>query len=166
MTIGVYPGSFDPVTYGHIDIMKRAANVVDQLVVGVLNNNSKSPLFSVDERVNMIKEVTKDIPNIKVVYFSGLAIEFARANQAKVMIRGLRAFTDFDSELQIAQSSRVLAQDIDTIFLATSLKYAYVSSSTSKEIAFYGGDVSPFVPPIVERKLIDKFKQKRGEANE
>lgn len=162
MTIGVYPGSFDPVTYGHIDIMKRAANVVDELVVGVLNNNSKSPLFSVDERVNMIKEVTKDIPNIKVVYFSGLAIEFARANHAKVMIRGLRAFTDFDSELQIAQSSRVLAQDIDTIFLATSLKYAYVSSSTSKEIAFYGGDVSPFVPPVVERKLIDKFKQREG----
>ena len=161
MTIGVYPGSFDPVTYGHLDIIKRAANLVDRLIVGVLNNNNKSPLFTTDERVNMIKEVTKDIHNVEVVYFSGLAIEFARMNQAKVMIRGLRAFTDFDSELQLAQSNRVLAQDIDTIFLATSLQHAYVSSSTSKEIALYGGDVSPFVPPVVEKEIINKFKDRK-----
>ena len=154
MKRAVYPGSFDPVTKGHLDIITRAAALVDELVVGVLNNNAKSPLFSVEERVNMIKDVTEDLPNVRVEAFSGLSVDFVKKCQASFIVRGLRAVTDFEYELQMAQTNRSIDHDIDTIFFTTELNYAYISSTIAKEVAFYGGDISGFVPEkIMERGL-------------
>lgn len=161
MKIAVYPGSFDPVTNGHLDIMKRSATLVDQLIVGVLQNNTKNPLFSLEERVKILMEVTKDISNIKVEAFSGLSIDFAKKCNAKFLVRGLRAITDFDYELQMAQTNRILSPGIDTIFLTTSLEYAYLSSSTVKEVAFYGGDITKFVPDSVAAAVSEKMDRKR-----
>lgn len=162
MKSALYPGSFDPVTFGHIDIIKRAADIFDELTVSVLNNSEKSSLFSVDERVNMLKEVTKDLPNVKVDSFSGLTLQYALDNDIHVMIRGLRAVTDFEYELQIAQTNRKFSNDeVDTMFLITSLEYAYLSSSVVKEIASYGGDISPCVPEIVAEKIYEKYKISR-----
>ncbi|HIR26350.1 MAG TPA: pantetheine-phosphate adenylyltransferase [Candidatus Choladousia intestinigallinarum] len=159
MKRAVYPGSFDPVTKGHLDIIVRAAALVDELIVGVLNNNAKSPLFSVEERVNMIKDVTKDLPNVRVESFSGLSVDFVKKCDAGFIVRGLRAVTDFEYELQMAQTNRSIDHDIDTIFFTTELNYAYISSTIAKEVAFYGGDISGFVPEqIIERV------QKRVEA--
>ena len=158
MRVAVYPGSFDPTTNGHLDIIMRAASKFDKVIVAVLQNSSKSPLFSATERVNILTEVTSDIPNVEVRYFSGLSINFARECNANIIIRGLRAITDFDYELQMAQTNRVLAPDIDTMFLTTCLEYAYLSSTTVKEVAFLGGDVSQFVPPYVEAKIQEKLK--------
>ena len=160
MKTAVYPGSFDPVTLGHLDIIERSARMSDQLIIGVLNNNSKTPLFSVQERVNMLKEITTDLGNVEVKAFAGLLIDFVRANQADVVVRGLRAVTDFEYELQLAQTNRVIAPEVDTIFLTTNLKYSYLSSSIVKEIAFYDGDISAFVPASVaeciRRKMADR----------
>lgn len=156
MVRAIYPGSFDPVTYGHLDIIKRAASLFDEVVVGVLNNSAKSPLFSVEERVNILEKATKDIPNVEVKPFEGLSVNFARENHAQVIIRGLRAVTDFEYELQMAQTNRVLAQDIDTVFMTTSLEYAYLSSTIMKEVASFGGDLSKFAPP----EIIEAVKQK------
>lgn len=156
MRIAVYPGSFDPVTMGHLDIINRSALLVDELVVGVLNNNLKSPLFSVDERVNMLKEVTKEIPNVRVMSFSGLLVDFVKQLDAKIVIRGLRAVTDFEYELQMSQTNRLLDNSIDTIFLNTNLKYSYLSSSVVREVARYGGDISKFVPEQVISKVYEK----------
>jgi pantetheine-phosphate adenylyltransferase len=151
MSIAVYPGSFDPATYGHLDVIARAALSFEQVIVGVLHNSAKSPLFSVEERVNILGKATEDIPNVTVKSFSGLSVNFARENGANVIIRGLRAVTDFEYELQMAQTNRVLAPDVDTVFLTTSLEYAYLSSTVMKEVAVFGGDLSKFAPPeIVE----------------
>ncbi|MGN0317252.1 MAG: pantetheine-phosphate adenylyltransferase [Lachnospira sp.] len=157
MRKAIYPGSFDPVTLGHLDIIQRSSRLVDHLIVGVLNNNTKTPLFSVDERVNMLKEVTKDIPNVEVVSFSGLLVDFARKNDVQAIIRGLRAVTDFEYELAMSQTNRVAAPEIDTLFLNTSLKYAYLSSSIVKEVAMYGGDISKFIPEQVVPKVYEKY---------
>ena len=159
MYSGIYPGSFDPVTYGHIDIIKRAAAVMDHLIVAVLKNNGKTPLFSVDERVNMLRDAVKDIENVQVMSFSGLLVDFARQHGVNVIVRGLRAVTDFEYELLMSQTNRVMAPDIDTIFLTTSLDYAYLSSSTVREIASYGGDISKFVPPGIEDIIRKKYKE-------
>ena len=156
MLRAIYPGSFDPVTLGHMDIIRRSTNIVDELIVGVLNNNAKTPLFSVEERVNILEKATKDIPNVEVKPFEGLSVNFARENHAQVIIRGLRAVTDFEYELQMAQTNRVLAQDIDTVFMTTSLEYAYLSSTIMKEVASFGGDLSKFAPP----EIIEAVKQK------
>ena len=153
MKKAIYPGSFDPVTLGHLDIIKRSAALVDHLIVGVLNNNTKTPLFSVDERVNMLKEVTKDIPNVEVLSFSGLLVDFARQHKVQTIIRGLRA----EYELAMSQTNRVAAPDIDTIFLNTSLKYAYLSSSIVKEMAMYGGDISKFVPACIIETVRERY---------
>ena len=163
MTRAIYPGSFDPVTLGHLDIIKRAAKIVDELIVSVLNNNSKSPLFSVEKRVKMLKEVVKDIPNVKVMSFEGLLVDFAKSVDANVIVRGLRAVTDFEYELQMSQTNSVLNSDIDTIFFTTSLKYAYLSSSTVKEAAYFGADISKFVPQSVVQQVYNKFKIKEKE---
>lgn len=157
MRTAIYPGSFDPVTYGHIDVIERSSKMVDRLIVAVLNNNSKNSLFSVDERVNMLKEVTNHLPNIEIKHFGGLTIEFARKCNAAIIVRGLRAITDFEYELQMAQTNRIMAPDIDTLFLTTDLKYAYLSSSTVKEVAMFGGDISEFVAPLVADRVKDKF---------
>lgn len=157
MKTAIYPGSFDPVTLGHQDIIERSSKIFDKLIVGVLRNNAKSPLFSVEERVNMLKNVTKEFSNVEVQSFDGLLIDFVRQNQANVVIRGLRAITDFEYELQLAQMNRVIAPEIDTLFLTTNLKYAYLSSSTVKEVARYGGDISAFLDSDVVKEVQMKY---------
>lgn len=158
MGIAVYPGSFDPVTYGHIDIIRRASKMTEKLIVGVLKNSSKKGLFTVEERVDMLKEVTKDMLNVSIMSFDGLLVEFARRNGANAIVRGLRAITDFDYELQMAQTNRVLYDEADTIFIPTSIEYSFLSSTTVKEVASLGGDISRFVAPYVEEKLKRKYK--------
>ena len=160
MRRAVYPGTFDPCTNGHLDIIRRAASQFDEVIVGVLRNSAKTPLFSIEERVNILKEVTKDIPNIVVESFKGLSVDFVRTCNAQVIIRGLRAITDFEYELQMAQTNRVMAPDIDTMFLITSLEYAYLSSTTVKEVAAYGADLSKFVPPYVAGLMQEKLQKK------
>ncbi|MCI6868042.1 MAG: pantetheine-phosphate adenylyltransferase [Lachnospiraceae bacterium] len=161
MKRAVYPGSFDPVTKGHLDIIERAATIVDELVVGVLNNNVKTPLFSVEERVNMLIDVTRHIPNVRVEAFSGLSVEFVKKCNASFIVRGLRAVTDFEYELQMAQTNRSIDREVDTLFLTTALNYAYISSTIVKEVASYGGDISGFVPPSVVEQVYHKIEQKK-----
>ena len=161
MLRAIYPGSFDPVTLGHLDIIKRSASMVDELIVGVLNNKAKSPLFSVEERVKMLEEVTKELPNVKVIPFAGLLVDFARQTEAKMIIRGLRAITDFEYELQMSQMNRKLEENVETVFLTTNLEYSYLSSSMVKEVAAFGGDISQLVPALVADKVNEKMKEKR-----
>lgn len=161
MKRAVYPGSFDPMTLGHLDVIKRASKMFDELIVSVLNNKEKSPLFSVEERVNIIKEAVKDLPNVQVDSFSGLLINYAASRDIHVAVRGLRAVTDFEYELQLAQTNRQLSNEaLDTVFLTTSLEYAYLSSSGVKEIAYFGGDVSPCVPDFVAKLIYEKYQRK------
>ena len=162
MITAVYPGSFDPATYGHLDIIKRASISFDRVIVGVLHNSAKSPLFSVEERVKMLEEVTKDIPNVEVKSFAGLTVDFAKECGANAVVRGLRAITDFEYELQIAQLNRVMDTSIDTVFLTTSLEYAYLSSSIVKEVAAYGGDISNFVTPYVADEVHKRLRERQG----
>ena len=163
MLRAIYPGSFDPVTKGHLDVIRRASGLVDELIVGVLNNKAKTPVFSVEERVKMLKEVTKELPGVKIVPFEGLLIDFAKEMSAKMVVRGLRAVTDFEYELQMAQTNHKLAEDIETVFLTTSLEYSYLSSTIVKEVAAFGGDISQFVPEHVEEKIKSKIT-KKGEC--
>lgn len=164
MKRAVYPGSFDPVTFGHLDVIRRASEMFDVLVVSVLNNKVKSPLFSVEERVKILEEATKDLPNVKVDFFSGLLIDYAKSKGVHVAIRGLRAITDFEYELQISQTNRKLSNgELDTIFLTTSLEYAYLSSSSVKEIASFNGDISQCVPDFVGKLVYEKYGYTRQE---
>ena len=161
MKRAVYPGSFDPVTYGHLDVIRRAAEIFDVLVVSVLNNKEKTPLFSVEERVKILREATKDLPNVQVDSFSGLLIQYAAENDIHVAVRGLRAITDFEFELQMAQTNSKLSEGkLDTVFLTTSLEYAYLSSSSVKEIANFGGDIRQCVPDFVADLIYEKYNQK------
>lgn len=158
MRAAIYPGSFDPVTYGHLDIIRRASSIFDELTVSVLNNITKTPLFSVEERVRMLEEATKDLPNVTVDSFSGLLIDYADRKGVHVAIRGLRAITDFEYELQIAQTNRKFSDgNLDTVFLTTSLEYAYLSSTTVKEIASFNGDISKCVPDFVAGMIYKKY---------
>ena len=159
MAIAVYPGTFDPITNGHLDIIRRAAKIYDELVIGVLENLAKTPLFSAEERVNIVKEAIRELPNVRVSRFDGLSVDFARQNRATVILRGLRLITDFEYELQMAQTNRKLAPDVDTSFLFTSLQYSYVSSTNVREIARFGGDVSELVPEHVEKELRRKVAE-------
>ncbi len=160
MRRAVYPGSFDPVTFGHLDIIERSANLVDELIVGVLINHAKTPLFSVEERVKMLQEVTHEISNVRVEAFSGLSVDFVKQCNANFIVRGLRATTDFEYELQMAHTNRSMNQTIDTLFLTTNLKYAYISSTIVKEVAFYGGDITHFVPEVVVGRVQEKIREK------
>lgn len=157
MKKAIYPGSFDPVTFGHLDIISRSAKMVDKLIIAVLINKSKSSLFSMEERVRMISEYVKEYKNVEVHFFSGLTVDYAKEVGATMIVRGLRAVTDFEYELQLAQTNKVMAEDIDTLFLATNLKYSYLSSSIVKEIASYNGDISAFVPRMVENAMKEKY---------
>lgn len=161
MLRAIYPGSFDPVTFGHLDMIRRSGQIVDELIVGVLNNKAKTPLFSVEERVRILEEVTKDLPNVKVMAFDGLLVEFAKQIGAKVIVRGLRAITDFEYELQMSQTNHKLEPEIETMFLTTSLEYSFLSSTTVKEVAAFGGDITQFVPELVVDKIEEKMKTKR-----
>ena len=161
MKSAIYPGSFDPMTLGHLDIIKRASKMFDHLTVSVLDNKAKNALFSVEERVSILKEATKDIPNVSVDSFSGLLVDYANQKDIHVSVRGLRAVTDFEYELQIAQTNRKLSDgSLDTVFLTTSLEYAYLSSSSVKEIAAFHGDISQLVPDFVVKLVHDKYKDK------
>lgn len=157
MKKALYPGSFDPVTNGHLDMIVRSSKIVDELVVGVLNNSTKNSLFSIDERVSMIKEMTKDMENVTVTSFEGLMVDYMDQIGATIVVRGLRAVTDFEYELQIAQTNHKVNPKIDTIFLTTSLEYAYLSSTIVKEFASYGGDISNFVPAQFVKDIYAKY---------
>ena len=164
MKTAIYPGSFDPVTLGHFDIIKRSSEIFDQVIVGVLCNNAKSPLFSVEERVKMLEDVTSYLPNVEVRAFGGLLVDFVHQCQADVIVRGLRAITDFEYELQMSQTNQKLDPNIETMFLTTSIEYSYLSSTTVREIAAFGGDLTQFVPEAVALELEKKMNTK-GECN-
>ena len=159
MKTAVYPGSFDPFTNGHLDVVERALGIFDRLIVAVLANPDKrSPLFTVDERVQMIKESLDAGDRVQVESFTGLTVDFARTRRAQTLVKGLRAYSDFDAELQQALMNRKLAPDIHTIFLMSSFAHIFVSSSILKDIASHGRDVSEFVPPVVAQRLKEKFQ--------
>ncbi len=160
MRRAIYPGSFDPVTFGHLDIIKRSAKQVDELIVGVLCNKAKTPLFSVEERVKILEKVTKDIEGVKIIPFEGLLVDFAKAMDADMLVRGLRAITDFEYELQMAQTNHKLDPNIETIFLTTSLEYSYLSSTIAKEVASFGGNIEQFVPAEIVGLVEQKIKEK------
>ena len=155
--VAVVPGSFDPITKGHIDIIKRAADVFDVVYVAVLNNSSKQPLFSVEERIELIAEVTKEMPNVRIESSSGLLINYCQQKNAKAIVRGLRAVSDFEYEMQITSMNRVLDENIETFFIMTKNQHSFLSSSIVKEVAKYGGDVSELVPSVVSEALKQKF---------
>ncbi|EKS8374169.1 pantetheine-phosphate adenylyltransferase [Bacillus cereus] len=157
-SIAISSGSFDPITLGHLDIIKRGAKVFDEVYVVVLNNSSKKPFFSVEERLELIREATKNIPNVKVDSHSGLLVEYAKMRNANAILRGLRAVSDFEYEMQITSMNRKLDENIETFFIMTNNQYSFLSSSIVKEVARYGGSVVDLVPPIVERALKEKFQ--------
>lgn len=156
--IAVVPGSFDPITMGHLDIVKRAAAIFDEVRVVVMNNSSKNPLFSVEERIALISEVTDSIPNVKVDSFGGLLIDYAIEVEANAIIRGLRAVSDFEYEMQITSMNRFLNENIETLFMISGNQYSFLSSSIVKEVAKYGGKITGLVPPAVEEALKQKYQ--------
>lgn len=155
--VAVVPGSFDPITKGHIDIIKRAADVFDVVYVAVLNNSSKQPLFTVEERIELMEDVTKEMPNVRIESSSGLLINYCQQKNAKAIVRGLRAVSDFEYEMQITSMNRVLDENIETFFIMTKNQHSFLSSSIVKEVAKYGGDVSELVPSVVNEALKQKF---------
>lgn len=161
--IAVYPGSFDPPTLGHINIIERASRMADKLVVGVLINASKSPMFTLDERVALLKDATAHLPNVKVCAFSGLLVDFAEKQRASFLVRGLRGVSDFESERELANANRTLAPELETVFLMTDPSLSFISSSTVKEIASFGGDFSAMVPENVKEAILNKTLKKENE---
>ncbi len=162
MKIGIYPGSFDPVTIGHFDVIQRSARLADKLIVGVLDNHTKVNLFTAEERVNMIRQITKEMHNIEVEAFTGLLVDYAKQKNADIIVRGLRATTDFEYELQMAQTNYELNQGIDTIFLTTNVEYSYVSSTLVKEIGSFGGPIEKFLPDNITEYVKEKFRKDKS----
>lgn len=160
MKIAIYPGTFDPVTNGHLDILQRAASVFGEVYIAVAHNLHKNPLFTIDERIEMVKRCTSQYSNVKIDQFNGLAVEYARQVGASVIIRGLRAISDFDYEFQMALMNRHMNDNIDTVFFMPHEDYTYLSSSTVREIVRFGGDVAEFVPEYVKNELIRKLRSK------
>ena len=158
-TIWLYPGTFDPVTYGHIDIIERAAKMCGKLIVAILNNEEKSPLFSIDERVNMINKALAGIENVEVKAFSGLQADFFREEHADAVVRGIRNAKDYEYELTIVRTNQMLNPDFEMVILTNDIRYSYVSSSSVRTIASYGGDISKFVPPFIEEMIKEKYKE-------
>ncbi len=160
--LAIYPGSFDPITNGHLDLIERGSHLFDRLIVAVLTNLEKDPLFTVAERVEMLQETTRAIPNVGVDTFSGLLVDYARQKRAQVILRGIRAFTDYEYELQMALMNRKLAPDLETVFLMPALSYTYVSSRLVREIFQHGGSVKDLVPALVEERLHQKVFQNKS----
>ncbi len=163
MRRAVCPGSFDPVTHGHLDIIRRASDLFDEVVVAVLVNHKKTGLFPIPERIDMLEQVTADLPNVRISSFHGLLVDFCRSNDIRSIVKGLRAVSDFDYELQMAQMNRRLAE-IDTVFMSTNPVFSFLSSSLIKEVATYGGDVSELVPELVLDRLTTAIAEK-GSSN-
>ncbi|MBR1618312.1 pantetheine-phosphate adenylyltransferase [bacterium] len=157
MKIAIYPGSFDPITYGHLDILKNASEIFDKVIIAVAHNGAKTGFLSVEERVELIKKSVQDIENVEVDYFEGLTVEYAKKHSANVLIRGLRAVSDFEFEMQLSQTNSALCDEIKTVFLTTKPKYNFISSSTIKEIYQNNGDISKFVPEAVDKYLNEKI---------
>jgi len=156
--LAICPGSFDPITNGHLDIIQRGAKIFDEVIVALFHNSSKEPLFSVDERIYLMKEAVKDIPNVTVDSCEGLLVEYARQKNAQVILRGLRAVSDFEYEMQITSMNRKLEDGVETFFMMTNNQYSFLSSSIVKEVAKYQASVSNLVPPVVEKALREKYK--------
>lgn len=161
-TIAIYPGSFDPITLGHLDIIRRGNELFDKVIVAVLSNPSKKPLFSVDKRIKQIAQCTANLKNVEVDSFVGLTVEYAKLKQARVLLRGLRVLSDFEKELQMAHTNETLWADIETVFLATSKEYSFLSSSVVKEIAQFGGSIEHLVPQNISRDVYHVYSQKQG----
>ncbi|MFL0268231.1 pantetheine-phosphate adenylyltransferase [Candidatus Clostridium radicumherbarum] len=159
MKRAVYPGSFDPITNGHLDIIKRASEIFDEVIVGALVNPDKKGLFDITERVNLIKKSTSNISNVRVESFTGLLIDFMKKTDTKIIVKGLRAISDFEYEFQMAMLNNKLDSNIETVFLMTSEKNSYISSSSIKQIAMFGGSITDFVPEIIVNDILDKFKK-------
>jgi pantetheine-phosphate adenylyltransferase len=157
--IAIYPGSFDPVTNGHIDIVRRGTSLFDEVIVAILHNPSKTALFTLDERLDMLKETMKDIPGVSFDTFGGLLVDYADKRSAQAILRGMRAVSDFEYEFQLALMNRKLNREVQTVFLMTGLRWIFTSSSIIKEAAQFGGDVSELVPPIVNQKIIEKYRR-------
>ncbi|NLM97526.1 MAG: pantetheine-phosphate adenylyltransferase [Halanaerobiaceae bacterium] len=153
----VYPGSFDPVTNGHLDIIKRAAQIFDQVIVAVFKNPQKTPLFSMEERVELLKKATEDMDNVFIDSFTGLTIDYVKSKKAIAIIRGLRAISDFEGEFQMALLNKELSEDVETIFFMTDIRYTYLSSSVVKEVAQFGGNIDHLVPEAVKKALEKKY---------
>ena len=156
---GIYAGSFDPVTYGHLDLIRRAAKIFDHLIVAIGVNQSKPPMFTPAERMQMIRELCGDLPNVEVATFNGLAVSFATQKGASALVRGLRTEMDFVYEMQMALMNRSLSGDLETIFIPTAQTYGHISSTLVKEVALYGGDVTSLVPPLVARQITEKISR-------
>lgn len=161
-TKAIYPGTFDPITNGHADLIERAANMFTHVTVGIAANPSKKPLFDLDERVELAQQITAHLDNVDVFGFTGLLVDFASKHKATILIRGLRAVSDFEYEFQLANMNRRLNPDLESVFLTPSEENSFISSTLVKEVALHGGDVSGFCHPIVQQALMNKFKQKNG----
>ncbi len=159
-TIAIYPGTFDPLTFGHLDVLNRAAKMFDEVIISVVKNSSKNTLLSLEERTGIIEEVTKEMDNCRVEGFDGLLVNYAKEKNANVIVRGLRAISDFEYEFQMALTNRKIAGNIETIFLMPSEKYSFISSTLVREIAKYGGEIKDFVPAEAEKVILAKFKKK------
>ena len=159
MRIAVYPGSFDPVTNGHLDIIKRSSRVFDKVIVGVLNNAGKHPLFTIEERMEMLREVTADLDNIEIDSFDGLLVDFAKMKNASVIVKGLRTVMDFEYEFQMALLNKALNPEYETMFMMTDSKYSYISSSMVKELAGFHGDLTGLVPAMIIHKIKQKYQK-------
>jgi len=161
MKIGVYPGTFDPITNGHVDIIRRSLRVFDRVIVAVAPNPKKKPIFDIKDRVDMIQEAVRGIPNVEIEIFEGLLAEYMKRKGVQAMIRGLRAISDFEHEFMMALINRKLDSNVETVFLMPSEEYSYVTSSAVKEVASYGGAVKDLVPPVVARRLQEYYKKKQ-----
>ena len=159
MNIAIYPGSFDPVTNGHLDIIERTASTFDKVIVAILINSSKTPTFSIEEKIDMLKKATAHIPNVEIEFFDGLLVDFVRKKEAKVIVKGLRAISDFEYEFQMAMLNKSVAPDIETLFMMTNNKYSYLSSSIVKELGRLGANISEYVPEAIIDNVIEKLRK-------